>query len=93
MPTVQQQDPLLDIPEAADYLGVGVRWVRRAVAERSVEHVKVGGLVRFRQSTLDNYLSDRTRRPVVIRTRVVTKPASEPTPDRPRRTRPKAAAV
>jgi excisionase family DNA binding protein len=84
--SVQQQDPLLSIPEAADYLGVGVRWMRRAVAERSVEHVKVGGLVRFRQSVLDTYLAAGVRRQVIVRTRVVTKPTTK------RRTSAKAAA-
>ena len=55
--------PLLDIPAAADRLGVSERWVRRAVAERRLPFVKVGRYVRFRPADLDRYI-DRQLVPV-----------------------------
>jgi excisionase family DNA binding protein len=75
MPAVEQQDPLLSIPESADYIRRNDRFLRRMVAERKIEYVKVGRLIRFRQSVLDAYLAEHTQRPVIIRTRIVTNPA------------------
>ena len=42
--------------EAADYLGVTERWVRRAIFERRVAYHKVGRLVRLYPDDLDAYL-------------------------------------
>lgn len=53
--TDQHRRPL-DVNEAAAYLGVTARWVRRAVAERRIPHLKVGRYVRFDQEDLDAYL-------------------------------------
>lgn len=51
-------DPLLDIPAAAERLGVGVRMVRRLVAERRLPFTRVGRHIRLRQSDLDTYLAE-----------------------------------
>lgn len=60
---MDQQNPrLLDVDSAASYLGVTPRWVRRAVAERRIPHVKVGRYVRFDPADLKAYL-ERQRVP------------------------------
>ena len=47
---------LLDPVEFADRLGVSVRYVRRLVAERRIEYVKIGHLVRFEPSQVDAWI-------------------------------------
>ena len=47
---------LLDIPSAAQRLGVTERWVRRAVAERRISFVKVGRNVRFEPEAITRYI-------------------------------------
>ena len=53
---------LLDIPTAAERLGVTSRWVRRAVAERRISFVKVGRHVRFEPEAISHYI-ERQRTP------------------------------
>ncbi|MFJ3905666.1 helix-turn-helix domain-containing protein [Streptomyces sp. NPDC090025] len=53
-------DPLLAISEAAEYLSVPVRMVRRLRAQRRIAAVKVGKHVRFRVSVLEAYLAEQT---------------------------------
>lgn len=48
------QDHLIDIKEAAHRLGVCVRTVDRMVDRGELEKVNVGGLVRFRESDIQN---------------------------------------
>ena len=45
-----------DLAEAASYLNVNVRYVRRLVAERRVRYLKVGRLLRFRVEDLETFL-------------------------------------
>ncbi|GAA5085600.1 excisionase family DNA binding protein [Thermocatellispora tengchongensis] len=45
-------DPLLTVPEAAELLHTSERFVRRLIAERRIEFVKVGRHVRIRESAL-----------------------------------------
>lgn len=50
-------DELLDIQQAAHYLGdVSTRTVYREVRRGRLRMVKVGGSTRFRRSELDRYL-------------------------------------
>jgi excisionase family DNA binding protein len=49
---------LLDPVEFADRLGVSVRYVRRLVAERRIEYVKVGHLIRFEPGQVDAWIAD-----------------------------------
>lgn len=51
---------LLDTAEAAALLGVNERWMRRSVAEKRIEFVRVGRLIRFRREALEQYLADNT---------------------------------
>ena len=50
-------EPPLSIPEAAEFLNVTDRWVRRAVRERRLPYVKVGRHVRFMVEDLRAYLA------------------------------------
>ncbi len=49
-------DRILTVDEAAAYLNVTSRFVRRLVAERRVSYLKVGRLVRFDTKDLDEFL-------------------------------------
>ncbi|GGU32190.1 helix-turn-helix domain-containing protein [Streptomyces violascens] len=60
-------DRLLSVPEAADRLGVGERFIRRLVSERRIRYVKVGKHVRIAASVLDTYIEERTVEPVRTR--------------------------
>ena len=52
----QPSHPPLTLAEAAAYLNVSERFVRRLVAERRVAFHKVGHFVRFRAADLDAFL-------------------------------------
>ena len=47
---------LLDIEQLANRLGVSVRYVRRLVAERRIEYIKVGHLVRFEPQQVERWI-------------------------------------
>lgn len=49
--------PLLSIDEAAERLGVGVRFVRRLVAERRIRYFKIGRHIRFARADLDVFVA------------------------------------
>jgi excisionase family DNA binding protein len=46
----------MTVDQAADYLNVSVRFVRRLVAERRVPFHKAGALVRFAATDLDAFM-------------------------------------
>jgi excisionase family DNA binding protein len=48
--------PIHSVDDAAHYLGVSTRTIRRLVASRAISHRRVGGLVRFTQDDLQNYV-------------------------------------
>ena len=56
--TSTQRRPPLNVDEAAEYLGVKVRFVRRLVNERRITFYKVGRYVRFDPEVLDQFLID-----------------------------------
>ncbi len=68
-PTVGRRAPsvmslpgrLCSIDEAAEHLGVSVRFVRRLVAERRIRHMKVGRYVRFDRTDLDAFVAAGVR--------------------------------
>lgn len=68
-------DRLLSVQEAADYLGVGERFVRRLVAEQRVPVQRVGRHVRIRRSALDRWLATQEQ-PAAV--------SGPPSPRRPR---------
>lgn len=59
----QSTDPLFTPKEAAEYIGVSVDTlsVWRCVGRYSIPFIKVGRLVKYRKSALDNFLYSRTR--------------------------------
>jgi excisionase family DNA binding protein len=54
-PFVERNSPLMTTHEAAEYLSVTERWIRRAIANRTIPKVKLGGLVRLHVADLDAY--------------------------------------
>ena len=54
---------LMTIAEVAELLNVGVRHVRRLVAERRIPYVKWGGLLRFDPDDIDKWLNGHGQRP------------------------------
>jgi excisionase family DNA binding protein len=50
-------DRLLTVEQAADRLGVSVRFVRRLVAERRIAYVKVGRHVRICEADLARFVA------------------------------------
>ncbi|MGY4099110.1 excisionase family DNA-binding protein [Nocardia sp. R16R-3T] len=57
----------VDVDGAAVYLGTGVRFIRRLVAERRVVFYKVGGHVRFKVSDLEAYAQAGKVEPIEVR--------------------------
>ncbi|WP_280184390.1 MULTISPECIES: helix-turn-helix domain-containing protein [Nocardia] len=57
----------VDVEGAAAYLGTGVRFIRRLVAERRVVFYKVGGYVRFKVSDLEAYAQAGKVEPIAVR--------------------------
>jgi excisionase family DNA binding protein len=54
---------LVDIETVAKLLGVGERYVRRMVAERQIEFVKIGHYIRFDLDVVREWVEERRRRP------------------------------
>jgi excisionase family DNA binding protein len=52
-----QQEPPLTLSEAAAYLNVSQRFMRRLVLERRIAFHKLGHLLRFRAADLDQFLA------------------------------------
>ena len=57
----------LAVPEAADYLGTSVRFIRRLVAERRIAFHKAGSHVRFSVGDLDAYMQAGRVEPIEVR--------------------------
>jgi excisionase family DNA binding protein len=55
--------PLIDVPTLACRLGVGERFVRRLVAERGIEVIKIGRHVRFDPEVVEAWIEDRRQAP------------------------------
>ncbi|MGX8277131.1 MULTISPECIES: helix-turn-helix domain-containing protein [unclassified Streptomyces] len=62
-----QPDRLLNVPDAAERLGTGERFIRRLISERRIHYVKLGKHVRIAESVLDAYIEERTIEPVRTR--------------------------
>jgi excisionase family DNA binding protein len=52
-----EREPPLTLPEAAEYLNVSQRFMRRLVAERRIVFHKLGHLLRFHVADLDRLLA------------------------------------
>ena len=53
-------DRLLTVGQAASYLGVGTRMVRRLVLQNRITYIKVGRHVRLPQPVLRRFIEDNT---------------------------------
>ena len=51
-----EQNRLLSVQEAAQYLGVAVKTVYKWNSERRLRCIKLGSLVRYKISDLDEYI-------------------------------------
>lgn len=56
-------DPFLNVVECAEYLGQTERWVRRSVNEGRLSFVRMGRRLAFRQSALEDFISEQTNAP------------------------------
>ncbi|MGW1994094.1 excisionase family DNA-binding protein [Embleya sp. NPDC001921] len=54
---------LLTVPQAAERLNVGERYIRRLIAERRITFVRVGRYVRIPDEVLDAFLAAGTVEP------------------------------
>ena len=48
---------LLNCKQAGDYTGLGERYMRRLIDEERISFVKIGGIVRFERSILDDFIA------------------------------------
>lgn len=56
-------DPFYSMAEAAEYLGQRPRWLKGQLEKGTIQHAKMGRLVRFRKSWLDAYIEEHTVTP------------------------------
>lgn len=56
MTTRPDEDPLLDVKQAAKLLGTSERFPRRLIAERRIRFVRVGRFVRIPMSALTEFI-------------------------------------
>ena len=85
-PVFGEHRPPLSIEQAAAFLNVEVRWMRRAVFERRLPYYKVGRYLRFRPEDLEEFLA---RRRIEPRGRLLTADGTAVTRCRRRRVRPR----
>ena len=53
------QHYLLTIDQAAERLNVTPRFVRRLIAERRIDYLKIGKFIRFRSDELDDWVEQQ----------------------------------
>jgi excisionase family DNA binding protein len=53
-------DPLLDLPQAADFLNTSGRHIRHLISKREITVTRIGNKIRFRISDLNSYAITRT---------------------------------
>jgi len=52
---------VFSLPQAAEFLGIEERTMRRWMVEHNIPHAKVGGFLRFRRAALLAWLKQRER--------------------------------
>ena len=53
-------DPLLDLPQAADFLNTSGRHIRHLISKREITVTRIGNKIRFRIRDLNTYAITRT---------------------------------
>ena len=48
---------MMNIKQAAEILGIGTSTVYRLCDQNTIPHIKIGGSIRLRRSTLENFLT------------------------------------
>ena len=51
--------PLLDIEQAAERLNVSPRFIRRLIAQRRIDYLKIGKFIRFQPDELDSWIENQ----------------------------------
>jgi excisionase family DNA binding protein len=59
-------DQLLTVEAVADRMSTSVRFVRRLIAERRIEFVKVGRYVRISESALEAFIAAGRVEPITV---------------------------
>lgn len=59
-------DPFLNVEQAAAYLGMSVRFIRHEIAQNNLTVVRLGRLIKVRQSDLEHYVNARTTEPHLL---------------------------
>ncbi len=59
--------PLLTVEAVAERLSTSPRFIRRLIAERRIEFVKVGRHVRIRESVLNDFIQSGVVKPMTTR--------------------------
>ena len=72
--TTNGHEPPLSLPQAAAFLNVTDRWLRRAVSQRRLPYLKVGGHVRFLAADLRAYLTSTRVVPVTTPEEILRPP-------------------
>jgi excisionase family DNA binding protein len=57
-------DPVLTIPEVAEYLKISKSKIYYLVSRKEIPHLKIGRNVRIRQSDLERWLNSQVQDPV-----------------------------
>jgi excisionase family DNA binding protein len=59
MSTTNRRPPV-DVDTVADYTGTTSRWVRRAVAMKTIPHLHMGRLLRFDLDAIDEWMRENS---------------------------------
>lgn len=54
-------DPLLTVPQVAEYLGIGTRFVWHELSQGNLTRTRLGRSTRVRRSELERYIADCAR--------------------------------
>ena len=54
---------LLTVPEVAELLGVERSWIQRAVKRGEIPHLRLGRYLRFRETSIAEWIRDREEKP------------------------------
>ena len=58
---------LLTVEDAAERLSTSVRFIRRLIAERRIEFVRVGRHIRISETALDDFIASGVVKPITSR--------------------------
>lgn len=65
---IETMKRVLTVNDAAEYIGVSTRTLRRLLAARRIRYLKIGSLVRIYQPDLDNFMEESVIEAAQLRT-------------------------